>query len=123
MLGHASAAMTLDRYSHLFDDVLETAADRLDEARQRTLVAPLVPPGRRHPADAGVNSALTCTFVGGPGRIRTCGTRFRKPLLYPLSYGAHAERHGTTTHASTADAERLSGALRNPGRPRLVGNE
>src|SRR5664279_1544208 len=22
-----------------------------------------------------------------PGRIRTCGTRFRKPLLYPLSYG------------------------------------
>jgi len=32
MLGHASAAMTLDRYSHLFDDVLETVADRLDEA-------------------------------------------------------------------------------------------
>src|SRR3954453_19648122 len=30
---------------------------------------------------------LTCTFFGGPGRIRTCGTRFRKPLLYPLSYG------------------------------------
>ena len=25
---------------------------------------------------------------GGPGRNRTCGTRFRKPLLYPLSYGA-----------------------------------
>jgi hypothetical protein len=24
----------------------------------------------------------------GPGRIRTCDTRFRKPLLYPLSYGA-----------------------------------
>ena len=23
---------------------------------------------------------------GAPGRIRTCGTRFRKPLLYPLSY-------------------------------------
>jgi hypothetical protein len=22
-----------------------------------------------------------------PGRIRTCGTRFRKPMLYPLSYG------------------------------------
>jgi hypothetical protein len=21
-----------------------------------------------------------------PGRIRTCDTRFRKPLLYPLSY-------------------------------------
>jgi hypothetical protein len=24
--------------------------------------------------------------VGAPGRNRTCGTRFRKPLLYPLSY-------------------------------------
>ena len=24
--------------------------------------------------------------LGAPGRIRTCGTRFRKPLLYPLSY-------------------------------------
>ncbi len=25
---------------------------------------------------------------GGPGRIRTCGTRFRRAVLYPLSYGA-----------------------------------
>lgn len=24
---------------------------------------------------------------GAPGRIRTSDTRFRKPLLYPLSYG------------------------------------
>ncbi len=32
LLGHASAAMTLDRYSHLFDDALESVADRLDEA-------------------------------------------------------------------------------------------
>ena len=23
---------------------------------------------------------------GAPDRTRTCGTRFRKPLLYPLSY-------------------------------------
>src|SRR5581483_6330334 len=27
--------------------------------------------------------AVVC---GAPGRIRTCDTRFRKPLLYPLSY-------------------------------------
>ena len=26
------------------------------------------------------------TRSGAPGRIRTCDTRFRKPLLYPLSY-------------------------------------
>ncbi len=24
---------------------------------------------------------------GAPGRIRTCDARFRKPTLYPLSYG------------------------------------
>jgi hypothetical protein len=28
--------------------------------------------------------------VRSPGRTRTCDTRFRKPLLYPLSYGAIA---------------------------------
>ena len=32
MLGHASAAMTLDTYSDLFDDDLDAVADRLNEA-------------------------------------------------------------------------------------------
>ncbi|RFU22753.1 tyrosine-type recombinase/integrase [Geodermatophilus marinus] len=45
MLGHASAAMTLDRYSHLFDDQLESVADRLHEARERRAVPPLCPQG------------------------------------------------------------------------------
>src|SRR5918997_3707533 len=31
-------------------------------------------------------SAFCRTFVGAPGRIRTSDTRFRKPMLYPLSY-------------------------------------
>jgi integrase len=31
MLGHASAAMTLDTYGSLFDEDLETLADRLDD--------------------------------------------------------------------------------------------
>jgi hypothetical protein len=29
---------------------------------------------------------LACENASAPGRIRTCDTRFRKPLLYPLSY-------------------------------------
>jgi integrase len=33
MLGHASAAMTLDRYADLFDDDLDEVADRLDALR------------------------------------------------------------------------------------------
>ena len=32
MLGHASAAMTLDIYSGLFDDDLDAVADRLNAA-------------------------------------------------------------------------------------------
>ncbi len=32
-LGHASAAMTLDRYGHLFGDELDAVADRMDAAR------------------------------------------------------------------------------------------
>jgi hypothetical protein len=30
VLGHASATLTLDRYSHLFEDELDGVADRLD---------------------------------------------------------------------------------------------
>jgi hypothetical protein len=33
MLGHASAAITLDVYSGLFDDDLDGVAERLDQAR------------------------------------------------------------------------------------------
>lgn len=29
---------------------------------------------------------------GAPGRIRTCDTRIRRPLLYPLSYEGTASR-------------------------------
>jgi integrase len=36
MLGHASASMTLDVYSGLFDDDLDALADRLDEAAARS---------------------------------------------------------------------------------------
>jgi len=35
MLGHASAAMTLDIYAGLFDGDLDAVADRLDEAASR----------------------------------------------------------------------------------------
>jgi integrase len=37
MLGHASAAMTLDTYSGLFEDDLDSVADRLDQAAARAL--------------------------------------------------------------------------------------
>ena len=39
MLGHASAAMTLDRYADLFDDDLDAVADRLDDVYNRAIEA------------------------------------------------------------------------------------
>jgi integrase len=50
MLGHASAAMTLDVYTDLFDDDLDTLASRLDEHRSQGIV-----PKRRpeRPSEAG----------------------------------------------------------------------
>jgi integrase len=46
MLGHASAAMTLDLYGHLFGDELDAVADRLDAAARATRV----PKSRPDPA-------------------------------------------------------------------------
>jgi integrase len=39
MLGHASAAMTLDVYADLFDDDLEAVANALSSARAASLAA------------------------------------------------------------------------------------
>ncbi len=36
----------------------------------------------------GNNRCSAMALTGGPEMIRTSDTRFRKPLLYPLSYGA-----------------------------------
>lgn len=38
MLGHASAAMTLDTYADLFEDDLDAVSERLDDARARAVV-------------------------------------------------------------------------------------
>lgn len=43
MLGHASAAMTLDRYADLFDDDLDAVAARLDDAVMAASVSNLCP--------------------------------------------------------------------------------
>ena len=42
MLGHASAAMTLDTYADLFDDDLDAVATALDHAKTISSVCPYV---------------------------------------------------------------------------------
>ena len=41
MLGHASAAMTLDTYADLFDDDLDAVSARLEDVRAHKLVGDL----------------------------------------------------------------------------------
>ena len=50
MLGHASAAMTLDIYADLFDDDLNAVSDRLDEAYERSVVGKVWANGGSLPA-------------------------------------------------------------------------
>lgn len=46
MLGHASAAMTLDTYADLFDDDLDNVADALDRAAERAGISEVLLPDR-----------------------------------------------------------------------------
>ncbi len=94
-LGHASAAMTPDVYAGLSGDDLDDLLDRLDRAAMAAAANQVRADEPRDDGRAAVGAAvgaagkaLTCTFSGGPGQIRTGDTRFRKPMLYPLSYGA-----------------------------------
>jgi integrase len=49
MLGHASAAMTLDVYADLFEDDVDAVAEALDHSRSAAIVAKVLPPERRQP--------------------------------------------------------------------------
>src|SRR3712207_3302177 len=55
MLGHASAAMTLDVYSGLFDDDLAALADRMDAAARAAAEARVGAVWARPPADTPPN--------------------------------------------------------------------
>jgi integrase len=84
MLGHASAAMTLDVYSGLFDDDLGALADRMDAATRRlsrdvTVRSVGTGPNRQdHDLDC---SPLTCGFIGGAGGARTHDPGIMSPML------------------------------------------
>ncbi len=54
---------------------------------------------------------LTCGCVGAPERIRTSDTRFRKPLLYPLSYEGVAAGTPPSTQAAPGVRQRVAVVL------------
>jgi integrase len=93
MLGHASAAMTLDVYAGLFADDLDQVSDRLDDA-VRGLFADQVrtkPPQEgfeQFPLPLDVSDETAADQAGRAGaayRIRTDDLRFTRASLYRLS--------------------------------------
>jgi hypothetical protein len=59
-----------------------------------------------------IGSPIALMNTSAPGRDRTCDLRFRKPLLYPLSYGSGAQ------HEPTGDRAVPTARVSGPHRPR-----
>src|SRR3954469_13463238 len=84
MLGHASAAMTLDVYSGLFDDDLTALADRMDAAARAAQEARVGAVWARPPTERSGKSERG-GHDGGPRGARTHNPRIKSPLLCQLS--------------------------------------
>jgi integrase len=84
MLGHASAAMTLDVYSGLFDDDLAALADRMDAAARAAAEGRVGTVWARPPTE-GSEKGKTRGQKGGPRGDRTHNPRIKSPLLCQLS--------------------------------------
>jgi integrase len=83
MLGHASAAMTLDRYADLFDDDLNEVADRLDALRAsaRGQVADFLRTEPDQGPAGGPPELGNPQFSGGVERVETRGIEPLTPAL------------------------------------------
>jgi integrase len=84
MLGHASAAMTLDVYSGLFDDDLTALADRMDAAARAAADARVGAVWARPPTETPAKGKRAGQR-GGPRGDRTHNPRIKSPLLCQLS--------------------------------------
>ena len=85
---------------------------------------------KQKPASAGCMPPKPDTRIGAPGRIRTPGTGFRKPLLYPpelraqssfsrtasLTVGAQHRRRAASPHHKGMVARATAGRNGHPGR-------
>jgi hypothetical protein len=84
MLGHASATMTLDVYSGLFDDDLSALAERMDAAARAATEDRVGAVWARPPTDRS-RTGETAGQHGGPRGDRTHNPRIKSPLLCQLS--------------------------------------
>jgi len=82
LVGHSSAKVTLDTYTHL----LPETEDGVSEAVDSTLFGGyLQERGSKTVAVRPKSASKRSQVIGGPCRIRTCDTRIKSPVLYQLS--------------------------------------
>ncbi len=108
-LGHASAAMTLDVNSGLFDDDLDAVAVRLDEAA----AIARVPRGSVDGPYGEAGRPLTCTFIGAAYRNRTDDLFITSESLWPTELRRRAARGlpcGTGHHYTDKSANLRTGS-------------
>src|SRR5690348_7027111 len=107
MLGYASAALTLDTYTDLFDDDLDAVAERLDLARGRSASILRTFCGLRallrssNDLRREVREPLTSGFTWCPRQDSNLRTRLRRAVLYPLSYGGSVVGRGKSYQPPT----------------------
>jgi len=86
LVGHSSAKVTLDTYTHLLPDAEDGVSDAVDVA----LFGPAEKPatgasGSKTVAARPKSRGKRTQVLDGPCRIRTCDTRIKSPVLYQLS--------------------------------------
>jgi hypothetical protein len=94
MLRHSSTTITSDTYTSILLDVAREAAEAVAMMVLRAVGEGVrgtggLPTGSQAPRVVFLklsDQAKDQVNEGAPGRIRTCDARFRKPMLYPLSY-------------------------------------
>jgi hypothetical protein len=86
-LGHSSTSFTMDTYAAVMPSMGRAAADAADqlfgEERGKWLGGPKWVQQR---PPRWLEEGVCAGRSRAPGRNRTCDSRFRKPLLSPLSY-------------------------------------
>ncbi len=119
-LGHSTAKLTLDTYGHLMGtDADRAALERVNRSFGGATGASKALPLTIGERPGGCNRPLTCINVGAPGQIRTADTRFRRAVLYPLSYegggaGARVPGYPSGEESPTTNAphRRVRGVVR-----------
>src|SRR5271163_1040893 len=114
MLGHASAAMTLDVYADLFDDDLEAVATALDQARSRESVGKMWARGGHEPRsgrpiDLLTAASLTDDYAADLG-IQKSQSSSSVTTAFPITYDdPDPEKKSWFSSALGDNAERIAG--------------